>query len=74
MKTKFRQIILRAHCGKTRNLLSLKNVSSNQLFSDFFSKFVVFTKFLPKKRESKFLLFPHCGCGEQIFREIDVIC
>ena len=31
-----------------------KNISSNQLFSDFISKCVAFTKFLPKKRESKF--------------------
>ena len=32
-----------------------KNISSNHLFSDFFSKNVAFTKFLPKKCESKFL-------------------
>ena len=36
---------------------------SNQLFSDLFSKFFVFTKFLPKKPESKFPKFPHCECG-----------
>ena len=29
-----------------------KNISSNQLFSNFVSKSIVFTKFLPKKRES----------------------
>ena len=33
---------------------------SNQLFSDLFSKCIVFTKFLPKKRESKFPYFPLC--------------
>ena len=33
---------------------------SNQLFSSFFSKTVTFTKFLPKKWESTFPLFPHC--------------
>ena len=31
-----------------------KNISSNQLFSDFVSKNVIFTEFLPKKCESKF--------------------
>ena len=46
-------------CGKTRNSLSQKN-SWNQLFSNFFSETVTFTKFLPKKRESKFLKFSQC--------------
>ena len=36
------------------NSLSPKKISSNQLFSDFFSKSVTFTKFLPKMSESKF--------------------
>ena len=31
-----------------------KNISSNQLFSNFFSKTVTITKILPKLRESKF--------------------
>ena len=31
-----------------------KKISSNQLFSNFFSKTVTFTKFLPEMRESKF--------------------
>ena len=31
-----------------------KNISSNHLFSDFFSKIVAFTNFLPKMSESKF--------------------
>ena len=35
-------------CEKTRNSLSQKNISSNQLFSNLFSKTVTFTKFLPK--------------------------
>ena len=43
-----------ALCGNYRNLLSLKKNSSNQLFSNFFSKNVAFTKFLPIKSESKF--------------------
>ena len=30
------------------------------IFSDFFSNFVAFTKFLPKKCESKFPFLPHC--------------
>ena len=37
-----------------------KNISSNQLFSDFVSKNVIFTEFLPKKCESKFLQSPQC--------------
>ena len=37
-----------------------KNISSNQLFSNFISKTVVLTKFLPKKRESKIPVFPQC--------------
>ena len=47
-----------SQCGKT---LSLKKISSNQLFSNFFSKTVTFTKFLPKMHESKFPEFPHCA-------------
>ena len=39
-------------CGKPKNSLSLKKISWNQLFSNFFSKFVTFTKFLPKKFET----------------------
>ena len=48
------------HCGKMKNLLSPKNISSNQLFSNFISKTVVLTKFLPKKCESKIPFFPQC--------------
>ena len=36
-------------CGKMKNLVSPKNISSNQLFSNLFSKNVAFTKFLSKK-------------------------
>ena len=43
-----------ALCGKMKTLLSLKKISSNQLSSDFVSKTITFTKFLPKKSESKF--------------------
>ena len=42
-------------------LLSLKKISSNQLFSNFFNKTIVFTKFLWKKCEREFLQFPHCA-------------
>ena len=38
----------------------LKNISWNQVFSNYFSKYIAFTKFLSKKCESKFLQFPHC--------------
>ena len=38
-----------------------KNISSNHLFSNLFSKHVAFTKFLPKMRESKFPKLPHCA-------------
>ena len=37
-----------------------KIFSSNHLFSNFFSKTVTLTKFLPKMRESEFPKFPHC--------------
>ena len=41
-----------------------KKISSNQLFSNLFSKNVTFTKFFPKKSESKFPEFPHCDRSE----------
>ena len=47
-------------CVKMRMFLSPKNISSNQLFSTFFSKNVAFTEFLLKMRESQFPWFPHC--------------
>ena len=37
-----------------------KNISSNQLFSNFISKTVVLTKFLLKNSESKIPFFPQC--------------
>ena len=40
-----------SQCGKMKNLVSPKNISSNQLFSIFYSKNITFTKFLPKMRE-----------------------
>ena len=40
-----------SQCGKMRNSLSPKNISSNQLFSNLFSKSVTFTEILPKIRE-----------------------
>ena len=50
------------HSVEKREILShWKKISSNQLFSNFFSKTIDFTKFLPKKYEREFLQFPHCG-------------
>ena len=47
---------------KMRNSLSpLIKISSNQLFSNFFSKTIAFTRFLRKKCEREFLQFPHCA-------------
>ena len=43
----------RSQCGKMKNLLSQKKISSNQLFSTFFSKTVNFTKFLPIECDSR---------------------
>ena len=40
--------------------LSQRNISSNQLFSNLFSKTAIFTEFLPKLREREFPKFPHC--------------
>ena len=58
-----------------------RNISSNQLFSNLFSKTVTFTKFLLKMREREFPQFPHCAVllwnnikftfNEKIFREIN---
>ena len=43
-----------------REILShWKKISSNHLFSNFFSKTIAFTKFLRKKCEREFLQFPH---------------
>ena len=55
-------------------LIHRKNISSNQLFSDFFffSKCVPFTKFLQKKRESKFQHSAHhATIFSQKFRQIN---
>ena len=41
----------------SRFTLIEKNISSNQLFSNFFSNNVGFTKFLPKKCESMYVNF-----------------
>ena len=38
----------------------IENISSNQLFSNFFNKNVTFTKFLSKMGETKSQQFPHC--------------
>ena len=46
--------------------ISLKKISSNQLFSNFFSKTVTFTKFLPKTC----IVFPYCFLTFSILRTI----
>ena len=48
-----------AICKNEKFSLTEKN-SSNQLFSNFFSKTIAFTKFLRKKCDREFLQFPHC--------------
>ena len=46
---------VRVRSGEKREILShRKNISWNQLFSDFFSKTVDFTKYLSKECETKF--------------------
>ena len=50
-------------CGKMKNLLSPKNVSSNHLFSEK----VTFTKVLPKISECKFPKLPQCLCSANNF-------
>ena len=56
------------NCGveKWEILSHWKKISSNQLFSNFFSKTIVFTKFLRKKCEREFLQFPHCAMWNSI--------
>ena len=49
------------HSVEKREILShWKKISSNQLFSNLFSKTNAFTKFLRKNCEREFLEFPHC--------------
>ena len=63
-----KRIVAVSQCGKMINLLSPKKISSNQLFSYFISKTVIFTKFLQKKCESKFPKFTPALCWQK-FRE-----
>ena len=50
------------HSVEKREILShWKKISSNHLFSNFFSKTIAFTEFLRKKCEREFLEFPHCA-------------
>ena len=61
-------------CGKSQCGKMTKFFPSNQLFTDLFSKCVVFTKFLPKKRESKFPYFPHfCWENEHFFSSNELL-
>ena len=49
------------HSVEKLEILSHQSFFSwNQLFSNFFSKYVTFTKFFYKKCEREFLVFPHC--------------
>ena len=51
-----------SHSVEKREILShQKCTSSNQLFSNLFSKTVSFTKFLSKMREREFPQFPQCA-------------
>ena len=59
-----------AQCGKTRNSVLLKKISSNQQFSDFFSKTIAFTEFLLKNGGSQIPVFPHCAVHSVEKREI----
>lgn len=58
--------------------LTKRNISSNQLYSNLFSRTATFPKFLPKLSEREFPKFPHCVRKSkikrdhtQIFREIN---
>ena len=54
--------VIHTHSVEKWEILShWKFFSSNQLFSNFFSKTIAFTKFLRKKCEREFLQFPHCA-------------
>ena len=76
-----KQILREIDIGKKlrikRVILSHRTFFSwKHLFCNFFSKDVAFTKFLLKKRESKFPQFPHCvniSCSlkGKIFRQIN---
>ena len=46
---------------KQEILYHWKKISSNQLFSNFYSKTNAFTKFLRKKSEREFMQFPYCA-------------
>ena len=68
--TEFLEKDAKTQCGKPRySLSSPKNISSNQLFSNLFSKTVTFTKFLLKmceKREFPAVISTLCNsqCGK----------
>ena len=60
----------------TEILSHRKKLSSNQLFSDFYSKTIAFTKSLRKECEREFLQFPHCvrktkKVSQKKFRQIN---
>ena len=79
VKTSFSQIFFSKKCESTvwkneKFSLTEKKISSNQLFSDFFSKTIAFTKFLRKKCEREFLQFPHCECVRVNFRNFQTAC
>jgi len=48
-------------CEKTRNSLSPKNISSNQLFSTILFVKRLLSRFFFSKKCEKILQFPHCG-------------
>ena len=48
MRVNFRNFHTVVQCGKMKNVLSLKKISSNQLFSNFFSKPLLSQNFCQK--------------------------
>jgi len=59
---------LSTQSGKMKNSLSLKIFLSNQLYNNFFSKTVSFTKFLPKCMRVNFRNI-HSGSGKRSARQ-----
>ena len=60
-----------AQCGKMKNLLSSKNISSNQPFSNFFSKNIAFTNFCQKSVRVNFRFHHASHCVLVIIYKIE---
>ena len=60
--SKMRVVVISKECAlSNEKFIITKKISSNQLFSKFFSITVTFTIFLAKMRESEVPQFPHCA-------------